>query len=107
MRSKLSIQNSVTRGSKTQSNKSRLNDLSQTPTLKCATEAATLRALSEGKGRGKGEGEGEEEEEEEEEEVEDVECQLCNSRKNAKRMLLCDGCDDGFHMCTSSQKSVP
>ncbi|KAK3268947.1 hypothetical protein CYMTET_22579, partial [Cymbomonas tetramitiformis] len=40
----------------------------------------------------------EEEEEEEETGYEEVACEVCGSTENAENMLLCDTCDQGYHM---------
>ena len=39
-----------------------------------------------------------EEEDEEEEEDDDTECFKCGSKGDADKMLLCDGCDKGYHI---------
>jgi len=61
----------------------------------------TTGASSKSESDARAEEEGEEEEEEESDvdsDIEDIECIVCNSKEHAKSMLLCDGCDDGFHM---------
>jgi PHD-finger len=40
----------------------------------------------------------EDEEQQQQQQQEDFECMICQSPEDAKRMLLCDGCDDAFHM---------
>ena len=37
------------------------------------------------------------EEDEEDEDEEDAPCEICRSSANDKQMLLCDGCDKGYH----------
>jgi uncharacterized Zn finger protein (UPF0148 family) len=39
----------------------------------------------------------EDEEDEEDEDEEDAPCEICRSSANDKQMLLCDGCDKGYH----------
>jgi transposase InsO family protein len=42
------------------------------------------------------------------EEVDDIACRVCHSKGNAPKMLLCDGCDGGYHIgCIGMAKLPP
>jgi remodeling and spacing factor 1 len=45
-----------------------------------------------------GHDEDEDEDDDDDEEEEEIQCVVCDSPRDAQHMLLCDGCDDGYHM---------
>lgn len=104
MRCKMSIQSSVTRGTKKAvTNKSRLNNLATSSTKKSGKShtkcvAGGVSSESEHVAQVEEEVEEEEDDSDVDSDVENMACVECDSKSQAHSMLLCDGCDDGYHM---------
>ena len=48
-----------------------------------------------------------EEESDEESEGDDIACEVCHETENGEQMLLCDGCDDGYHTECVGLQDIP
>ena len=66
--------------------------------LMAGIKHSPVRSGGSGGGGATAEEEDEDEDEDEEDEEDDAACEVCGSAARAASMLLCDGCDEGYHM---------